>query len=47
MKMGFESEAGGATGLCEQGEGGFRPPLLSLVSVGCVAEGEGNGVGQL
>jgi len=31
MKIGFESEAGGATGLCEQGEGGFRPPLLSLV----------------
>ena len=28
--MGFESEAGGAAGLCEQGKGGFRPPLFSL-----------------
>jgi hypothetical protein len=30
MEMGFESEAGGVAGLCEQGKGGFRPPLFSL-----------------
>ena len=28
--MGFESEAGGAAGLCEQGKGGFQPPLFSM-----------------
>ena len=28
--MGFESEAGGAADLCEQGKGVFRPPLFSL-----------------
>jgi len=30
MGMGFESEGGGAAGLCEQGKGGFRLPLFSL-----------------